>query len=131
MDTLPPDWKPWDCDNDPTDDIEEQLYMKRNSHGLTEEDQKFIDGLIAEGWEYHDALDCLLDLYPSKADYICTAEDSGEVEPVELYEVLNNAPELKTYPDGLSGVEPELKAPAQRLPPDVTPLGTTSNGKPT
>jgi hypothetical protein len=28
MDTTAPDWKPWDCDGDPTDDIEEELYLE-------------------------------------------------------------------------------------------------------
>jgi hypothetical protein len=28
MDTTAPDWKPWDCEGDPTDDIEEELYLE-------------------------------------------------------------------------------------------------------
>jgi hypothetical protein len=28
MDTTAPAWKPWDCDGDPTDDFEEELYLE-------------------------------------------------------------------------------------------------------
>jgi hypothetical protein len=28
METPAPDWKPWDCEGDPTDDIEEELYLE-------------------------------------------------------------------------------------------------------